>query len=329
MTTTPNLPAMPDNFGTGLEEFQDSDAVIPRLSIVHKEARFKDNLTGEEFDSIEIIPLGLVRQRVLWHPDVDDGDQPMCKSTNNEIGHPNTDAPKDKRFPWEKAGFNPVDHPPQPDGLIDLPCAGCQLKEWGTHPNGKSPYCTEQWVLPVLYRESGVEDTFAPAIFTLQRSGVKAIRAYLTPFQKSGNPAFLHVATVKLELNKRGQVDYSTPKFSKGPATDQAEWPSYATQFMQISEFLKRRPVTDEAAPVEAGTNNANTGPTGAAAVVASAQDPWATQEQQGTPAPTPAPEPEKQGTPATPAPSQPSPAPSQPATQPSAQADDDEDLPF
>ncbi len=258
------LMTMPEGFQTGLEAFEESDAVIPRLSIVQKEGLFEDNLSNERFSSVRIIPLGLVKQRILW-PAVkgESDDSPMCKSTNNLVGHPLVDAPKDKQFPWAHSGFDRAAHPPQSDGLIDLPCEACKLKEWGSHPTGKNPWCSEQWVVPVLYDGHG-DGRFSPAILTLQRSGVKAIRSYLTPFQKSGSPAFVNIATVTLDVATRGDVIYSKPKFQRGEQTTQNEWPSYATQFMQIKEYLERRPVGDddgEPVPTEAGANNVNTAP--------------------------------------------------------------------
>lgn len=262
MTQQQNLPALPDGFQTGLEAFEQSDAVIPRLNIRQKEGLFEDNLSGETFEVVKMIPLGLVKQRVLWPATKDESnDAPMCKSPNNQIGFPNDDAPKDKRFPWAKSGFDKDSYPEQADGLRELPCAACQLKEWGSHPNGKSPWCTEQWTLPVLY--DGHDDgTFAPAIFMLQRSGLKAIKAYLTPFQRNNSPAFVNVATVRLEIHTRGDVVYSKPKFTRSDPTAQAEWPSFAMQFMQIKEYLERRPVGDEEEEVtQAGANNANTAP--------------------------------------------------------------------
>lgn len=328
MTTTQNLPALPDNFGTGLEDMQASDAVIPRLTIAHKEGKFEDNLSGEQFGVVNLVILGLVKQRVLWSPTVDDGDAPMCKSTDNITGFPNDDAPKDKRFPWAKSGFDKNDYPEDSDGLRNLPCSGCQLKEWGTHPNGKSPWCTEQWTLPVMYDGQDYDGNFSgvysPAIFTLQRSGVKAIRAYLTNFQRTGQPAFVNIAQCKLEVNTRGDVTYSTPKFSRVGATDQGEWPSYATQFMQIREYLTRRPVNDDAEPVEAGQNNVNTAPAQAApAQVAPAP------QQQAAPAPQQAAQAAPEAAPAQAAPAPQQQAAQAPAQTPPAAADDDEDLPF
>lgn len=339
--TQQNLPALPDGFQTGLEAFEVTDSVIPRLNIVQKEGQFEDNLSGERFDQVTIIPLGLVKQRVLWPATKDESnDAPMCKSPNNLTGFPNDDAPKDKRFPWAKSGFNKDDYPEQADGLRELPCAGCQLKEWGSHPNGKAPWCTEQWTLPILYDGRG-EGVFSPAIFTLQRSGLKAIRAYLTPFQRQGSPAFVNEATVRLEVHTRGDVVYSKPRFTRGQPTDRNEWNSFAMQFMQIKDYLERRPVGDEDEEVTAaGANNQNTAPPQAQQQTpAATQDPWPTTAEPEEPPASPPPA-------APPAPSQPAPTPSQPATQPqvvqpiqpvapvatpaaAAPAEDDDDIPF
>ena len=152
-----SVPAKTSDFDydTGLEQFGVEDAVIPRLSIVHKDGQFKDSLTNAQFTTIKVIILGLVKQRVLFHPVVDDGDWPMCKSADHDTGFPNMsdEQPKEKRFAllWDKAGFDPKDFPPDENGVIRLPCDSCQLKEWGTHPDGKKPYCAEQFTLPILY----------------------------------------------------------------------------------------------------------------------------------------------------------------------------------
>src|SRR5690606_15412571 len=142
-------------FETGLEDFGMEDAVIPRLKIVHKEGVFEDSLSGEKFETISLVILGLVKQRILWHQTVDDGDMPMCRSANHDTGFPNLsdDQPKEKRFPWEKSGFRPEDYQDE-DGNFRLPCSGCNLKEWKSHPDGKRPYCSEQFTLPVLYSDN-------------------------------------------------------------------------------------------------------------------------------------------------------------------------------
>lgn len=230
-------------FDTGLEDFDLEDAVIPRLTIVHREGQFKDSLSNETFDSIKVIILGLVKQRVLWHPTVDDGDWPMCRSVNHDIGFPNVsdDQPKDKRFPWDKSGFDPSDYPADENGQIRLPCSGCALKEWGSHPDGKRPYCSEQFTLPVLYdpRDDG---NWVPAIITFQKTGLKPLKSYLTSFARSRNAAFMAVTEIGLTLQHRGQTDYSVPTFKRVGDTDEENWREYSASFRTMKEFLEADP---------------------------------------------------------------------------------------
>lgn len=234
-------------FETGLEDFDMEDAVIPRLTIVHKEGQFKDSLSNEQFDKINIIILGLVKQRVLWHTTVDDGDWPMCRSTNHDTGFPNVsdDQPKEKRFPWDKSKFDKADYPPDDEGNIRLPCKGCALKEWGSHPDGKRPYCSEQFTLPVLYdpREDG---NWVPAIITFQKTALKPLKSYLTSFARSRNAAFMAVTEVSLNILSRGQTDYSVPSFKRVGDTDEENWREYSTSFRAMKDFLEAEPGSRE-----------------------------------------------------------------------------------
>lgn len=245
------------DFETGLEDFDMEDAVIPRLSIVHTEGEFKDSLSNEQFQTVKVIILGLVKQRVLWHPTVDDGDWPMCRSANHETGIPNLsdDQPKEKRFPWKDSGFDQADYPADEDGLVRLPCNGCQLKEWGSHPDGKRPYCAEQFTLPVLY-DPREDDNWVPAIMTFQKTGLKPLKSYLTSFARSRNAAFQAVTEIGLDLNKRGQTVYSIPFFKRVGDTDELNWREYSTNFRTMKDFLTADPGSRE--ETETGTPSSN-----------------------------------------------------------------------
>lgn len=257
------------DFETGLEDFDMEDAVIPRLSIVHREGQFKDSLSNEQFDSVKVIILGLVKQRILWHPTVDDGDRPMCRSSDHNLGFPNMsdDQPKEKRFPWEKSGFDKADYPADDDGLIALPCSGCQLKEWGSHPDGKRPFCSEQFTLPVLY-DPREDDSWVPAIMTFQKTGLKPLKSYLTSFARSKNAAFQAVTEIGLNLQKRGQTDYSVPWFKRVGDTDDSNWREYSSSFRTMRDFLVAPPGaredTEDGTPA-APSANENTKPKKAA----------------------------------------------------------------
>lgn len=240
------------NFETGLEDFGMEDAVVPRLQIVHKEGEFKDSLSGEQFGKINAIILGLVKQRILWHKDIDEGDMPMCKSPDHKFGFPNVseDTKKDKRFPWGMSGFDPADYPPDENGIIALPCEGCQLKEWGSHPDGKKPYCAEQYTLPLLYSPNE-DDSFVPAILTFQKTGIKPIRSYLTSFARTKNPAYTAITEISLTLQHRGQTDYSVPKLRRVGDTDPDDWREYSISYRSLRNFLTSHPTPRDDEDVE------------------------------------------------------------------------------
>jgi hypothetical protein len=311
-----NLPANPEDFAnTGLEDFAVTDAVIPRISIVHDEGVWKDNLSNQKFSTLRFVILGLVKQRVLFHNIVDDGDVPMCKSPDFKTGFPNPDAPRNKSFPWAAAGFDPADYPENADGFRPLPCDGCQLKEWGTHPNGSTPYCSEQWTLPIYYDSSmDASGDWMPAILTLQKSSIKPIRAYLTSFARSNKPAFVSICEGTLTVNTRGSVDYSTPTFIPVGDSDRSMWMEYSENFVQMKGYLTAPPRGEDSDE-------------GGAPQQAPAANPQAPQEPQPTPTeppaqPAPAPTPPPQApTPAPTAQTPPSPTPPSPAA--------DDDLPF
>ena len=232
----------------GLEDFDTTDAIIPRLSIAHESGQWKDNLTGQTYPALDMIMLGLVKQRVLFHNVVEDNDVPMCKSSNFTQGYVNTEAPPKKSFPWEKSGFNPADYPADSNGSVVLPCEGCALKDWGSHPNGNTPYCTEQYTIPIYFSEPDAH-AWAPAIMTLQRSSVKPIRSYFTKFKRSQQPAFTAVCQATLDVNTRGTVTYSVPAFRHLGESDRNQWGQWAKDFIQMRQYLQQAPVVDIDAP--------------------------------------------------------------------------------
>lgn len=227
-----------DDFETGLEDFDvSSDAVVPRIKIVHSEGVFQDTLSNEKFSEMNVILLGLVKQRILWHTDVADDALPLCKSYNFKAGIPG------KEFPWKESLFDKAEAEASSDdqyGVV-LPCDGCQLKEWGTDPrNGKAPWCTEQHTYPLLYDVGN--GTWAPAILTVQKTGIKPSKAYCTGFARSRTPLFTVHTGLTLTTEKRGSVVFSTPNFAKGDPTDPARWPAFKEQFVVTRNFLAMPP---------------------------------------------------------------------------------------
>jgi hypothetical protein len=218
----------------GLEDFDPTtDAIMPRLQIDHKEALFVDNLSGQKFSELDVILLGLVKQRIMWADEVEDGEGPLCKSFNYTEGHPSPD------FPWEKSKFDKASYP---DDAV-LPCANCYLKEWGSALNGKTPWCSEQHTFPLLMQLAG---GWAPALFTTQRTGIKPSKTYLTSFSRTKTPLYTVITKLSLQAYKRGTVDYAVPVFVQKEATESSEWPFYAQQYRSIRSFISTRPSRDD-----------------------------------------------------------------------------------
>jgi hypothetical protein len=273
------LPADMDFGSIGMEDVSASDIAIPRLQIVHAEGKFKDTLSGATYDSgFPVILLGLVKQRVFWAEETDDGDMPLCKSPDFDHGFPNMDPEVgvSKQFPWKKSNFDPthaqaVEEPPtrqNPEGWTSngfhvLPCATCVFKEWDkTGADGstwKQPPCAEQHTYPLLF--SPEEGVWQPALYTVQKTGIKPSRTYVSSFAQAKQPMFSVMTTLGLTLNSRGTVKYSVPTFSRGEATDRNEWLAYANQFRSIRGFIRsapRRFDTEEDGVID---DNVNTGP--------------------------------------------------------------------
>lgn len=236
-----NQVALPEGFDDGLGDFDESDAAVPRLTIVHKEAMFKESLSGTKYQALDLIILGLVKQRTLWSTDVDDGEKPMCKSPDFEHGYPTID-PKlssDKQFPWDKTPFSaPI---AANDALVVVDCMACPLKEWKSHPNGKTPWCSEEFTLPVLYDSSG-DGTFMPALLTIKKSGLKNLKAFLASFQRQKMPAFSVITRVTLKQESRGQTDYCVPEWQAGERTEGADWEGFSSTYKGLREFLHAPP---------------------------------------------------------------------------------------
>lgn len=245
----PHLPATLDDAElTGLEDFDPStDLVMPMLRIDNDKAELVDNLSGERFDSLEVVMLGLVKQRVLWPAEMGDGEPlpPLCRSYDFLLGRPDVD-----RFPEKASGLKVVGDEP-------LDCAHCALKDWGSNPKSETSWCTEQWNF-VLMTPAG--DGYAPAQFTVQRSGMKDARAYLSSFQRATQPLFVCTTVITLDARKRGSVKYAVPQYKRGALTPLEYHDEWKSTYRRIREWLQtprgRKEETGGEEPAAASTKS-------------------------------------------------------------------------
>lgn len=252
---------------TGLEDIDESDTRIPRLKINHSNALFVDQLTKEEFPIAHAIVLGLVKQRIFWRDEVDEGDAPLCKSTDFEHGFPQNDPkfPASKQFPWERSVFNLEDYAPDPafNNHVALPCASCSFKEWTKKSSGENeaPPCAEQYVFSMFYSTDENVEPYQPALLSVQRSGIKNARNYVSYFGAAKKPFFSIYTKVTLDHFKRGSVSYAVPVFAMGKPVDTDNYERFGDYARMIRDNIRqapRAPAGDLSAPQ---SSNAVTAP--------------------------------------------------------------------
>lgn len=259
MTVSPVGPgaevAVPQaDFNTGLDDMTQADLSIPRLTIVNKEGMFKDSLSNNKMQSLNVIILGLVKQRTLWPAQVPSGQQsqPMCRSNDFVQGFVNlkqTISP----FPYDRAELTQAHVQPRDDGQLVFNCADCKLKEWDTHPLGGKPYCNEVWALPLLMDPFGTGQ-YLPAVLNLSKTNVTPAKHYLGGFKAAETAAFTAITTISLQLLKRGDNEYSNITFQRAAATDSVNWAEWSGLYIDMRNFLAREPRVFEDKPATAAT---------------------------------------------------------------------------
>lgn len=295
----------------GLEDFGTRDQIMPILRIDHPNVAFEDSLSGAKYSEVTVVLLGLIKQRVLWPPNLQpegSGEQPLCRSYNFTEGHPvlidgkgNADP---DRFPWAASGFSPITGP--------LPCASCKLKDWGSHPNQDKPWCSEQHSFGLLMPGSE-PGTFVPCLFQLQRSGLKPSRQYLSSFANSNQPLFTVWTKITLETRKMGTNTYAVPKFMQVQATDAQLFPQFSASYRGIRDFLQTPRRNEDEGEDDAGAVSMGVETPEAAVIAQPEAAPVA-----AAPAPAPVAEPTPEPAAAAPAPAPaPGPAPAPMAPQP------------
>jgi hypothetical protein len=284
----------------GLEDLDESDVRLPRLKIDGPNKVFKDTLTGVSYDRLNSIILGVIKQRLYFPPEVEEGSnqKPFCKSPDHEHGFPNVDPaePAHKRFPFHLSSFaDPAWQVPASDpemnGHIVLPCVSCNFKDWGQEGGKRvKPPCSEQFSYVMIYGAED-EEPYMPAVLTIQRSGMAAAKAYNAYYVTQKKLFFSNYTTWDLNQQKRGQVTYATPIIQRGEQTDPGQWRAWGDQFRAAREFLRRAPrPNDDGTEQVAGPSNVNTPPQAAPPVPAPAPAPAQVPVQAEPPVQTPPP---------------------------------------
>lgn len=229
----------------GLEDIEVTDLTLPILKINHRENGFENSLTGEVKETMEVVILGVVKQRILWPPEPGaEGEGPLCRSYDFKEGHP--DPEKFLSIVERPKGGHPTgfSHDLIRDGG-PLSCAACPLKEWDTHPRGDKPWCDEQWTVPVLVLDD--DGSYSPSLISFQRTSIKPIKNYVTAFASRKQPLYVAITRFEAKQQTKGTNPYTVPKFVKVGDSDPALWPEYSAAYANIRGFISRpRPRRDD-----------------------------------------------------------------------------------
>lgn len=236
------VPQAPVDFNTGLDDMTQADLSIPRLRIINKEGMFQDSLSNNKAQALNVIILGLVKQRTLWPAKVPDGQKssPMCRSNDFKQGFVNlkqTISP----FPYDKAELTQAHVQPRDDGQLVFNCEDCKLKEWGSHPLGDKPYCNEVWSLLLLMDPAGTGQ-YLPAMLALSKTNITPAKHYLGGFKAAETAAFTAYTTISLQLLRRGDNDYSNITFQRAGTTDSSNWAEWSSLYLEMRNFISREP---------------------------------------------------------------------------------------
>lgn len=229
------------------DEFDNEAGALPRYKMVGEveslggQPGFVNETAGIAVPSLDVIVLGAVKGRVLWPPEMSDGGNsiPYCKSLDGlvglpDMGEPDSEPPRAGYFPWKAV-------PPEFKALLTpentVPCGECPLKEWGSHPTQDKPWCAEQSTWVVKFGDGEADDG---ALLTFQRSSLKPAQNYIMGFRspKPGLPMFVVRTKITLTQQTRGTVVFAIPTFKRGEATVEANHNEWASQYIQVRNYL-------------------------------------------------------------------------------------------
>jgi len=172
--------------GTGLEGFEIKPAPLELVQYTTQDTeatpgKFRDKLTGQHFDTIQVVPLSIYTTRVLFPPGADFGADPLCRSNNGIV-------------PTQDAAV------PQSDK-----CATCPQgpKMWARYKEtGQKPNCQEKARLVFVLRDTGL-----PYVMTVGGVSLKSIKNLKTAIardaaaeQAKGTPRSLFDYTFELRV---------------------------------------------------------------------------------------------------------------------------------
>ena len=205
-----NLPATPEGYARNY--IPDEELPMPRLRIIQKDTDdqvagvFVNTQTEEIFAEIECILLGVRRGRVRWDPTLKNMDEPLCRSRNAITG-------------------------------VGDPGGSCTACSYATWNGDEKPQCA------LVYDFIGLDETGAPFLFSVSRTGIKPARNFIAAAQRRRKPLYYTGCTLTLRKVDR-PATYYTPVFKRAGDTNFETWAELEGVLQQIEAALERAPAS-------------------------------------------------------------------------------------
>ena len=210
VTEDAEVPATPTSNPGGMEDFNQDDIVIPSLRIVQPtskegiQGKFRDNLTGEEFDELDVAFISSRKGRIMFDKD-DLTAGPLCGSDDRKIPSEFFDKPMNEA------------------------CNGCPQAEWvRDDKTGRNTCeCSENYTLLGLDISTGM-----PFFFMTKGTALMPTKRFLSGIflrgKKSGLNLWDYVTTLTLKETSNTQGKFYVPIFgvpevAKGKFSAEAE----------------------------------------------------------------------------------------------------------
>jgi len=220
-------PGLLDHDFTGFESLDPSKFIVPRIKVgqlMSREGtagRFRMNLTGDEYDQLDMIVIKAEPGRVMMDKDMTK-DKPECRSFDGLVPDARVENPPNDQCVMKavikgKAAMVPV-----------CPCA-----KWGN--SGERPSCDETYNLLCLFT-----DDYLPFWLTLHGTAIKPLMGYISAIALRRSPLWQYRTSVTLLEVLGGKGKYYVPKFSRPEPISRDREAEIAEMVMGIKDIAIR-----------------------------------------------------------------------------------------
>jgi len=202
----------------GLEAFDTGDLVIPRYKIVQPTSKegtpgvFKNNLTNDETDKVNVVVIAASKGRVCWGENLDE--DPICRSSDGLHPADNIETPINSICGTKEDGkrFEPV----------------CQNAQW--RDKNERPLCNEVINLLCINRDDQV-----PFFISLHGTQLKPVRAYLSALGLRKKSLYEYQATLGLKETSNHKGKFFVIQFANLKENSPEDKEIYRTLFFQFA----------------------------------------------------------------------------------------------